>query len=89
MYKPIGFILFFFISAATYAADSLSCKGSNDAAGLKHGVWLCRLSNGRVQKKEHYKHGTLVSYTIFDERGRTVETMNKKGKIRKYTPCGC
>lgn len=71
------------------AADSVVCKGTYTKDSLKNGVWVCRYTDGRIQKKEHYKQGKLVSYMIFDNKGQIIETRNKRGKVKTYKPCGC
>jgi hypothetical protein len=79
------FLCFF---AEAYGLDSLACQGKFNANGQKHGLWACREA-GRVVRKENYKNGVLTSYTIFNDKGEVIETRNRKGRIRKYTPCGC
>jgi len=82
----LAVVLCFF--ANVYASDSLSCEGKLDGKGEKHGIWACRV-NGRLVKREQYKHGVLKGYIIFNAKGEAVETRNRKGKVKKYTPCGC
>lgn len=77
-----------FIAEASYAGDSASCEGKFNNKGEKHGMWACR-NGGRVVRKENYRNGVLKSYTIFNEKGEVIETRNRKGKVKKYTPCGC
>ncbi|MES2617619.1 MAG: hypothetical protein V4613_07065 [Bacteroidota bacterium] len=87
--KLFVFILLMFASHTAYCNDSLSCKGNYDNNGKKNGVWLCKDSQGHLQKKERYKHGVLFTYIIYNSKGQMVETRNRKGEIRKHTPCGC
>lgn len=69
--------------------DSLNCAGKSDKEGRKHGVWVCRNNEGKLMRKERYKHGEVSTWTIYDEKGQMIESRDKKGKIRKYKPCGC
>ncbi len=71
-----------------YAGDSLSCEGKLNKKGEKHGIWACRKDN-KVVRREQYRNGVLKGYVIFNEKGEVIETRNKKGKVKKYTPCGC
>lgn len=65
-----------------------TCTGQFDAQSKKHGLWICRSGN-RVVKKVYYRHGELKSYILYNEKGEIIETRNKRGKVKKYTPCGC
>ena len=86
--KQIIFIGFLFLTLETFATDSTFCKGKYTSDSLKYGVWVCQKGN-IILKKEHYKNGVLSSYILFNDKGQMVETKNKKGKIKKYKPCGC
>ena len=86
--KQLIFLGFLFLTQETFANDSTVCKGKYTNDSLKHGVWVCQKGN-IILKKEHYKNGVLCSYIFFNEKGQMVETKNKKGKIKKYKPCGC
>jgi hypothetical protein len=86
--KVIFLAAFLAFTVYTYAADSLTCTGGFDKKGQKHGAWICRKDN-HVLKKENYKHGTLRSYMLFNEKGQVTETRSRKGKVKKYNPCGC
>jgi len=86
--KQLIFIGFLFLALEAWANDSLVCQGKYSHDTLKNGIWVCR-SGKIVRKKEHYKNGVLTSYILFNEKGQMVETKNRKGKIKKYNPCGC
>jgi hypothetical protein len=81
-----GLFSIFFINA--YAVDSLSCEGRHNRKGEKNGVWACK-KNGQLVKREKYKNGVLKGYVIFNEKGQVIETRNRRGKVKKYNPCGC
>lgn len=70
------------------AEDSIQCSGKFNHKSEKHGVWICK-KNQILVKKERYKNGTLITYFLFNEKGEIIETRNKKGKIKKFNPCGC
>lgn len=80
--------VFLFSFLIVLKGDSLQCSGSYIQDSLKHGDWVCKNGN-RIIRKEKYKNGVLISYIVFDNKGKIIETRNKKGKIRKYKPCGC
>jgi hypothetical protein len=86
--KQLICIGFLFLGLEAWASDSLACQGKYGIDKLKNGIWICR-SGKIVRKKEHYKNGVLVSYILFNEKGQMVETKNRKGKIKKFNPCGC
>jgi YD repeat-containing protein len=69
--------------------DSLNCTGKLDKEGRKNGTWVCRNKEGRLIRKERFKHGDLMTWMVYNTKGQMIETRDKKGKIRKYTPCGC
>lgn len=85
----IGLISLLFSFSPAHADDSVSvCNGRFDKDSLKHGIWICR-KNNYISLKEKYKHGKLIYYVKFNEKGDIVETRNKKGKVIKNNPCGC
>lgn len=78
-----------FYSNVTKAADTTTvCSGKLDKSGNKTGYWICR-QNQIIVRKEKYKSNQLVGYMLFDKKGKIVETMNKKGRVKKYSSCGC
>lgn len=79
-------LAFAFASTTLLAGDT--CSGNFDRNKRKHGVWVCR-EGSKVVKKERYRHGELLTYIIFDEKGKVIESRNRKGKIKKFNPCGC
>ncbi len=83
------FALTVFCVGLSKADDSLSCQGKFDKSNAKHGIWKCKNSTGKVVKSENYKHGSLIGYTLYNDKGQIIETRNRKGKIRKFNPCGC
>ena len=78
----------FFLKISNLKADDTICKGNKDKDSLKHGVWLCAINKIKI-KTERYKHGVLQNWILYNAKGEIIETRNKKGKIRKYNPCGC
>ena len=90
--KPIRLIFlisFLVIGLTVKGNDSLNCIGKLDKDGKKHGVWVCRNNNGKLVRKERFRHGDLSTWIIYNAKGQMVQSRDKKGKIRKYTPCGC
>ncbi len=87
--KSLLFLLTLLITQTTKGSDTLSCSGKTDKQGKKHGIWLCKSNTGQLIKKEHYKHGELSTWMLFNHKGQLVQSRNRKGKIRKYNPCGC
>lgn len=83
---PVCILLLTFTLCAKAQNDT--CTGQYDNNKQKHGLWICR-DNKHVIKKEHYRHGVLKSYILYNEKGEMIETMNRRGKVKKYTPCGC
>lgn len=81
-------IFFFYLAQQIRAEDSIQCNGKFNHKNEKHGVWVCK-NNQTLVKKERYKNGKLVTYILFNEKGEIIETRNKKGKIKKFNPCGC
>ena len=90
MFFRVALVCFiFFSSNSAKAADTTTlCTGKLDKNGYKTGYWICR-KNQLIVKKEKYKSNQLVTYILFDSKGKIIETMNKKGKIKKYSSCGC
>jgi hypothetical protein len=80
--------LLLFCATQAYGSDSLTCTGKLNKKGEKHGSWVCRNDN-RVVRSEQYRNGVLKSYIIYNEKGQIIETRDRKGKTRKYNPCGC
>lgn len=68
--------------------DTTQCTGKYNKEGQKQGVWICR-DGKRVVKRERYKNGRLSSYIIYDRKGNIIETMDRKGRVRKFSGCGC
>jgi antitoxin component YwqK of YwqJK toxin-antitoxin module len=87
--KTLLFILTLLTTQMAWGSDTLSCNGTLDKDGKKHGVWLCKNNSGQLLKKERYKHGELSTWMLFNNKGQMVQSRNRKGKIRKYNPCGC
>lgn len=68
--------------------DSSFCSGKLDKDSMKHGVWICT-RNGKVIKREKFKHGRSKGYIKFNEKGDIIETQSKNGIIKKRNDCGC
>jgi hypothetical protein len=81
--------LLFLTTAELKGEDTLSCTGKSDKSQLKHGTWICRNASGKIIRSERYKHGVMMNYILYNDKGRIIETRDKKGKVRKYNPCGC
>ncbi len=78
-----------FSAAELKGNDSLSCSGKYDKLQQKHGTWVCRNAAGKIVKSERYKHGSMINYILYNDKGRIIETRDRKGVIRKFNPCGC
>lgn len=74
--------------APNHQADSSHCSGKFDKDSLRHGVWVCRY-NKKVIKREKFKHGRSLGYILYNDKGRMIESSDRKGKVRKYKDCGC
>lgn len=81
------FLLFLSVNKLSANDTSIICNGQKNINGQKQGVWLCKQNNS-ILKKERYKNGLLITYTLYN-KGEIIETRSKKGKIKKYEPCGC
>lgn len=79
----------FFLAFFVNGKDSLSCAGKYDKLGKKDGVWICRNAENKLIRKERFKHGELSTWVIFNTKGQMIESRDKKGRIKKYSPCGC
>jgi hypothetical protein len=88
MYRQFFIAIVLLCSVQAFASDSLACTGKYNKKGEKHGTWACRKDN-HVVRREQYKNGMLKGYVIFNEKGQVVETRDRKGKVRKFNPCGC
>jgi hypothetical protein len=88
MLRGLAFLVTLLCCYHIHAADSLSCTGRFDKKGVKHGKWACRNSQ-HVVRTEQYRHGMLIGYTVFNDKGDIVETRNRKGVVKKFNPCGC
>jgi hypothetical protein len=82
------YFIFFSINEAKASDTSTVCSGKLDKNGNKTGYWICK-KNQTIVKKEKYKSNLLLGYILFDSKGKIIETMNKKGRIKKYSSCGC
>lgn len=87
--KTLLVLISFISTQIAWGNDTLSCHGALDKQGKKHGVWLCKNNSGQLFKKERYRHGALSTWMLFNNKGQMVQSRNRKGKIRKYNPCGC
>jgi hypothetical protein len=92
------FSLFLGFSAVVHACDStvtLRHPNGNKSLvkkydnGLPCGKWSYYSEQQRLTRKEKYKDGLLVFTWIYNDEGRIAETINKKGKHKKYHPCNC
>jgi antitoxin component YwqK of YwqJK toxin-antitoxin module len=53
------------------------------------GKWRYFDEEQHLIKKEKYINGLLVFSWSYNKKGKITETINRKGKIRKYKPCNC
>jgi hypothetical protein len=87
--KSFIFLMLSFCFTTLMASDTATvCQGKKNINGEKHGVWICKKEN-ILFKKERYKNGSLLTYILYNNKGEIIETKTKKGKIKKYEPCGC
>lgn len=57
--------------------------------GEKHRLWMFYDEKGIVIKKEKWKNGTLQWQVFYNERGRIIKTVDKNGKEKEFSGCGC
>lgn len=57
--------------------------------GLACGKWSYYSDQKHLTRREKYKNGKRVFTWIYNDEGRISETINKKGKHRKFHPCNC
>lgn len=81
-------MLFLAFSYKNVQATVDTCTGKFDKSGKKHGIWSC-CKEGYVSAREKYRHGKLLSIIRFNEKGVIIETVDKKGRVRKNKSCGC
>ncbi len=82
-------VTIFSIAFSAKGNDSLSCTGKYGKDGKKTGVWICRNPAGKLVRKERFKHGELSTWILYNAKGQMVQSRDKKGRIKKYNPCGC
>lgn len=56
--------------------------------GQKEGIWYELDENGNMFKKEKFKQN-ISQWQIFYEKGKVIRTIDKKGKIKERSKCGC
>jgi hypothetical protein len=57
--------------------------------GLKHRIWQYYNANGVRVKREKWLDGTLIWQVFYNERGRTIRTIDKYGNVKEFSGCGC
>lgn len=63
-------------------------KGSTKN-GKKHGFWRYYNQDGKEEKREKWKNGTLV-YTIwFDKNHKKIKWQKANGKVKTIKNCDC
>lgn len=85
----------------TYACDTtqtVKCKSyfSNGdlkliqtfKKGIRHGIWIVKNEEGRIVLKTKYKKGRRIwQFTYVNNK--VVESIDRKGKVKKVKDCGC
>ncbi len=57
--------------------------------GEKHRIWSFYNQNGAITQKEKWKNGKLQWQVFYNERGRIIKTIDKNGKEKELSGCGC
>jgi YD repeat-containing protein len=57
--------------------------------GERTGPWKYYDADHHLIKLERYRHGTLRQTYIYNEKGRVITRINRKGKVVHYRACGC
>lgn len=57
--------------------------------GTKCGIWKFFHPTGVILRREKYKNGELAFTWIYNDKGQLIESINKKGKHKKYKACNC
>lgn len=99
--KFIVFLFFLNIQLGTYACDTtqtVKCKSYFEDGSLKtiqrykngvrHGTWIVKNKEGRIVLKTRYKKGRrLWQFTYVNNK--VVESIDRKGRVKKVKDCGC
>jgi YD repeat-containing protein len=57
--------------------------------GERTGAWKYYNTDHQLVKLERYRHGTLRQTYIYNEKGRVITRISRKGKVVHYRACGC
>jgi antitoxin component YwqK of YwqJK toxin-antitoxin module len=55
----------------------------------KHGIWFEYNEHGVLQQKTKWKYGITMWEIHYNEVGRVIKTVNKKGEEKIRPACGC
>lgn len=97
--KPLLLIsLLCFSAAKLTACDSISVKRYDNGKkefvkkyenGQNCGFWKFYRPDGIIERKEKYKKGILVFTWFYNEEGKLIRSVNRKGKEKVYRACNC
>jgi len=101
-YKYLALIISLFVFALSTSAQSAPPDGpyiehhpngkpkvkGHYKLGQKEGTWYELDENGNMLKKEKFKQN-ISQWQIFYEKGKVIRTIDKKGKIKERSKCGC
>jgi hypothetical protein len=57
--------------------------------GLKHRIWHYYNEYGVRIKREKWLDGALIWQVFYNEKGRTIRTIDKHGNVKEFSGCGC
>lgn len=63
-------------------------KESRYVNGLRHGIWTEFSEDGKIIRKTKYRHGRRL-WEFRYVNNRVVESVNRKGVVKKVKDCGC
>lgn len=55
----------------------------------KKGIWKYFAADGKLQKQEAYRRGNLNRTWLFNDHGRVIRIIDKKGRETIKPDCGC
>lgn len=56
--------------------------------GQRNGVWIVKNEEGKIVLKTKYKNGKRI-YQYTYQNNKIIESIDRKGKVRKVKDCGC
>lgn len=57
--------------------------------GKRHGLWQYYNRDGRIVKREKFRHGVFWWAIYYHPNGKVAYSINRRGKIVKRADCGC